>query len=557
MATPKWDETTPTWEDTQEAAPAWDETTPSWDETQETSSSEPGMFEAFGHNLTNFFGFQDEIEGGFEAAGRALGVQGLGGPVDEIKLAEGGPTLDRDTLSKAYTERRDARRAYMDELREAQPSASFAGQLTGDIATGVAGGAVAGGLAKGTGLASRAASGLSNLSMAKKAGLGGAAFGLGESKEDDVAGLALDTAVGGVTGLAVGKGMDLVGKGLNKIPEAGKTVRKGFSKIGSWLSGVDEEALLRQANRAKDVAAAEGDEFIYDLAQKAQGEVLSNKSYFGQKVGEAGDDFLKQLGKKNFKNDGQLIAKDIDNFLKRNKPSSSGFSALTEKQADELAQLSEKLKGKVTGEDLFKFREYVDSVKNVAKKYDVDETGPFVNFLKQLRHKADEAVDVASPKLDSANKAFSNFIEDSKLLNINKDNVAESVIGNLYGLNKTAKQKAAERILSPSTFESVKDIAANKAVEAAKRPGLGGYTRAAGMVLTGGASIPLTSPTAWKHTMRALRPENFSKLGKFAQPISAAFQRGGNSLGATHYLLFNNNPEYRELIHGLEGEADE
>lgn len=537
------------------------------DDWQEVDS-QPSSLEAFGHNFTNFFGLQDEIEGGLEAAGRAAGIEGLGGPVDEIGLSEDGPTLDRDVLLESYRNRRDVRRAYMDALKAAQPTASMAGQITGDIATGLTGGAVLGAASKGTGAAANVASKVNSLSMPSKAAIGGAGYGFGESEADSVQDLAIDTGVGAATGLVTGGAMKAAGKGLSKagkaladsktLKSAGDSMRRGASKVGSLVSGVDEDALMRQALRAKETAAAEADDFVYDLAKQAQGEVLSNKAYFGQKVGEAGNDFLKTQGRRSFRTQAQEIAQQIDSFLKRNKPSKSGFSALTEKQSGELKALSEKLRGKVSGEDMFKLREYVDNVKNVAKKYDVDETGPFINFLKNIRHQADTAVDSASPKLDSANRAFSNFIEDSKLLNINKDNTAESVLGNLYGLNKTAKKKAAERILAPSTLESVKDVAANKAFGAAARPGGDNYFRRGALAaITMGASELGTNPNVWKRGMRLMRPGVIQRMGKFTKPLGDAAQRGENALAATHFLLYQNNADYRTQFNGVNGEEDD
>src|SRR5262249_37850118 len=37
-------------------------------------------------------------------------------------------------------------------------------------------------------------------------------------------------------------------------------------------------------------------------------------------------------------------------------------------------------------------------------------------------------------------------------------------------------------------------------------------------------------------------------LGKFAKPLQDAAARGGNSLAATHFILQQTNPEYREMM---------
>ena len=49
-----------------------------------------------------------------------------------------------------------------------------------------------------------------------------------------------------------------------------------------------------------------------------------------------------------------------------------------------------------------------------------------------------------------------------------------------------------------------------------------------------------------------------SKLGKFAQPLQAAAQRGNSAVAATHFVLSQTNPEYRNLVKQLEeDEANE
>lgn len=47
-------------------------------------------------------GFSDEIAGGIEALGQAAGVNGAGGPMKDIALDDDGPTLDWNTLSRAF-----------------------------------------------------------------------------------------------------------------------------------------------------------------------------------------------------------------------------------------------------------------------------------------------------------------------------------------------------------------------------------------------------------------------------------------------------------------------
>ncbi len=45
-------------------------------------------------------------------------------------------------------------------------------------------------------------------------------------------------------------------------------------------------------------------------------------------------------------------------------------------------------------------------------------------------------------------------------------------------------------------------------------------------------------------------------LGKFQGVLQNASQRGGNALGATHYMLYQQNPEYREQLKALEEQEE-
>jgi hypothetical protein len=103
------------------------------------------------------FGFGDEIAGGFEAAGQALGLSGLGGPVTDIGLTEEGPTLSQEKLLQAYREGREAERGRNIEAQQEHPGTYMAADVaagfaipipgagllkTGKAAKGVSGGLV-------------------------------------------------------------------------------------------------------------------------------------------------------------------------------------------------------------------------------------------------------------------------------------------------------------------------------------------------------------------------------------------------------------------------------
>ena len=47
------------------------------------------------------FGFSDEIAGATEAAGQALGLKGLGGPITDVGIVDDGPAWSKEKLLEA------------------------------------------------------------------------------------------------------------------------------------------------------------------------------------------------------------------------------------------------------------------------------------------------------------------------------------------------------------------------------------------------------------------------------------------------------------------------
>ncbi len=66
-----------------------------------------------------------------------------------------------------------------------------------------------------------------------------------------------------------------------------------------------------------------------------------------------------------------------------------------------------------------------------------------------------------------------------------------------------------------------------------------------------GGVVPKLANTALNKLPDILKsaPEAF---GKYAKPLMSAMQRGGTSLGATHYVLQNSDPEYRQMLKDMQ-----
>lgn len=171
-------------------------------------------------------GFSDEISGGLDAAGRVIGLDGLGSkPLTEISLAEGGPTLDSGKIKKAYADGRDRERSNLATDSKSNPGISTIAELAG-------------------GLASPLNKVTKGMSLAKAGAVYGGAAGLGTSESEDAAGLAKDTALGSALGYGGGKAFGL----------AGNAAKSGLSKLGGKLEKT-AEALAENATGATRVQA--------------------------------------------------------------------------------------------------------------------------------------------------------------------------------------------------------------------------------------------------------------------------------------------------------------
>lgn len=166
-------------------------------------------------------GFLDEISGGVEAAGRAVGLKGAGGKFSDIGLSDDGPTLDWEVLRDAYREGRNKKRGLLAAQSKEDPWSAGVGNIAGAIASPI------NKLGKG-------------LSLAK----GGAAIGglnaLGYSDADltegEVGKALLDTGIGVGGGAVLGKGIEkaapYIGRGVEKANQGLKNAGKSLYKSG-------------------------------------------------------------------------------------------------------------------------------------------------------------------------------------------------------------------------------------------------------------------------------------------------------------------------------------
>jgi hypothetical protein len=201
------------------------------DSKRETSALESGIGGAMrGASM----GFIDELSGAGEAAGRFLGVKGMGGEFSDldVDLSSFGDT----NFKENYKQGRDKKRAMHSRMREANPDSYLTGEVTGGVATGL----LTPGLNAVKGL--RGAVGVG-------AGLGGVS-GLGNSEASDAQGLAVDTlsgvgigAAGGAVGFGVGKGLE---KASNFVSQKAAPAIEKMLPIGKKANAAEIEAAAKR-----------------------------------------------------------------------------------------------------------------------------------------------------------------------------------------------------------------------------------------------------------------------------------------------------------------------
>jgi hypothetical protein len=503
----------------------------SWRKTIQSAPEDVSMVESAlrGAAQGASLGFADEITGGLESL----------------------------LTDKSYEQARDESRANYKQAETANPVTFGAGNVAGAVGTSL----IVPGMAGAASVAGRAA----------QAAAGGALSGLGQSEATDATGMAKDAALGAGLGAglstigdkvvapAIRKVGEYADDALQAVSKKSPVINQALAKGAKFFTGVDDDAAKRQLERPLQASAAEADGFAFETGKKAVAETEERGALLGQNVAAEEAKLVKEFRPEVFSGD-ELVGK-IDEFLDGHSPSAMGFSGIDETQRAELKMLSDKLRGQVLfSDDLVKFRKYMDHVERLAGKYDQEGLSPYVNFLKSLRGHADGMLDNTYKDFDAANKAFSQFKGDTGLLrSATNEGRAESMISNLYGANKGAQQEAAGRLFKPDTLDAAKDIAANKAFENAKRPGGDNYFRRGALaVLTTGVSEAVTSPRIWQQGLRytgkleQIIKGNPQLLGKYAGALTTAMERGPQAFAATHFILSQRDPQYRQTVESLE-----
>lgn len=202
-------------------------------------------------------GLSDEFAGLVEGAGRALGVEGAGGKIKDIKLSKEGPTLDWEVLRDAYQKARDIEREALKKGKEENPEAANVAEIAGAVISPVS-------------------KIMPGASLAKQGAVVGGLTGFGTSEAEDIVPMTKDVLSGAAFGGVAGKALDV----------AAPLVQKGVQALG---------------NKAEDLANR--------MAARAIGAERGT-------VKKLGLDKVKDIGR--YALDNKLLSSDAEEMLTRN-----------------------------------------------------------------------------------------------------------------------------------------------------------------------------------------------------------------------------------------------
>lgn len=501
----------------------WDDHPVATDDTSAQAAAAPSGFNWDDHPVASDVSELSSLGRGL-AQGATFGLRDEGagalaspsGALKEIANKFGAGYSDQDVSD--YEKERDASRQLDATAKAANPKSYLGGEIGGGVATSFVPGL---GLAGDTSL----------LGAAGSAAAQGAAYGVGGSESDNIGGLARDAAVGAGTGAAGGAiGHAAGGILANGIDAAGNLISKaapGLENAADNLAVNATGATGRQSMKFSDDAGRQllnrGLVRFGDNAKNIGNRIADASDQSGQAIGQA----LSDLDAKGVKASVENVANSIEGKIKELNQIPGNEKTISQLR-NELDNLYDR------GQS-----ELPISQGEIAKR----------NFQAQTNYNSPEAEKAATGQVASS---FRNEVERAA-------NAADPNIG-----AKFQDDKQLFGLLQP-----IQDAAEKRAATVRQSPigGLGDMAAAGTGAITGGKAWALPAVIGKKllapriASSLAVTSDLLSKvaaqapeaLGKFAPVIQSATQRGSQAVAATHFILEQSNPEYRQYISKLNG----
>lgn len=366
--------------------------------------------------------------------------------VDEELLAQGFTgDLEADS-GEVYTTERDRQRVELAKIQEAQPGAFLGGAIAGSIPGAIASAPLGAG---------------SKLAQAGILAGEGALAGAGTSEEEDIAGIAKDTAQGAALGLALPAGLKVAGKVAKPaLKAAGKVGKAVLSPAKKLLDFAGDSELARRFKQGFSLGKAGKPIHTQKFRDKLTDEVI-----------ESAEDSVESLTR--MKKDAlSMQAGALDDAVEKG----IGIDAtqMAKKFADEFDTLSTKFADELPSDELKLFSKNLQNLLNKGGMIDIDAAtlkkiqSNFRNFTKKgatpfadsdLSHMSQKIVDdinsifkEALPEVRQADEfitKINNLLEKTKLRrggkdiwkDMDKEERMVSVIKSLSGDSITSTQQ--------------------------------------------------------------------------------------------------------------------
>lgn len=491
-----------------------------WDDDVAPVSVEtgPSELDSAGRGLAQgvSFGLRDEGAGAIESP--------IGG-LKEIANKFGADFSDEDI--EAYRRERDASRELDAAAKEANPKSYLGGEVGGAVATSFIPGLGALNAAKGAKLGATAAA----------AARQGALYGLGGSEAENIGGIAADAALGaggGALGGAAGYG---AGKVLSKAAKGvGNLVGKAAPSLASSAENLAVKATGATGRESEKFADNAGRELLDRGIVKFGDSPRAIANRAGQQLDKANavlDDTLKTLDASGVEVQIGDVIKSLQDKVKALKqdPAESGtvrklLSIIEDIKASSVRGAGEATENSVTSIPISAAEKTKRGFNKIAGNWmDQEASAGGKAAYRTYRDAVETAATDFNPELGGAFKE------------------AKTTYGLLAPIQEAASRRA--NTLSQSPLGGLGDTAA-AAVG-------GGPLVAARRVF---APRLASSGAVTADALSKMAKSAPQILGKFAPIIQNATQRGTQAVAATHFILEQSNPEYREMIKSLNEQGD-